>query len=405
MILSFRNLFRHRRRSLIAFTAVIFGTVSLLLAGGFIEWVYAANRHAAIESRLGHIQVTRPGYFERGFAEPFAFLMPESDAVLDFLHHMPEVAVITPRLSFSGLISRGEHTISFLGEGVVPKTEARVSRQVAILRGGPLPSADDKGVILGEGLAANLGADIGDHVVLLVTKQSGGINAVEATVRGVFQTPSKSFDDYALRVPLAVAQRLLNVSGVHSWVVLLKSTGQTDAVVRRLRARFSHDASGPLEFTPWYKLADFYNKTVALFSRQMNVLRAMIAVIVVLSVSNTMIATIFERTGEIGTLLALGYQRRRIVRLFVGEGLWLGVLGGIAGIVIGWLVAQIISAVGIPMPPAPGMAFGFNAKILLTPMLAVEGFLLIMVTTAAASIYPAWRASRLVIVDALRHNR
>lgn len=403
-MLSFRNLFRHGRRSLVALSAVIFGVVALLLAGGFIEWIYSATRQAAIESRLGHIQITRPGYFERGFAAPFDFLIPEHDSLIDSVRRFPEVEVVTPRLAFSGLISRGEHTISFLGEGVIPKTEARVSQQLHILRGALLPSADDKGVILGQGLAANLGADVGDRVVLLVTKPSGGINAVEVTVRGVFQTASRSFDDYTLRVPLVAAQHLLDITGVHTWVVLLKKTGQTDTVLQRMRSRFPHDASGPLEFTPWYKLADFYNKTVALFSRQMNVLRAMIAVIVVLSVSNTMIANIFERTGEIGTLLALGFRRRTILRLFVGEGLWLGVLGGILGSIVGWLASQIISSVGIPMPPAPGMAVGFDGKILLTPMLAVGSVLLIIVTTAAASVYPAWRASRLVVVDALRYN-
>jgi len=387
-----------------AFSAVIFGTVSLLLAGGFIEWVYAANRQAVIESRLGHIQISRPGYFERGFAQPFAFLMPENDPVVSSIKHLPEVDIVTPRLAFSGLISRGEHTISFLGEGVQPATEARVSRQLAILRGRQLASADDKGVILGEGLAGNLGADIGDRVVLMATKPSGGINAVEVTVRGVFQTSSKSFDNYALRVPLALAQRLLRVSGVHNWVVLLKDTGKTKAVLQHLRAKFSRDSSGPIEFTPWYELADFYNKTVALFSRQMNVLRSMIAVIVVLSVSNTMIANVFERTGEIGTLLALGYRRRRIVGLFVSEGLLLGVFGGMLGAAVGWVAALVISTIGIPMPPAPGMAFGFDAKILFTPMLTGGSFVLIAMTTVMASLYPAWRASRLIIVDALRHN-
>ncbi|MEJ2553417.1 MAG: FtsX-like permease family protein [Gammaproteobacteria bacterium] len=388
-----------------AFSVVTFGLVALLLAGGFIEWIYSAGRESAIESQLGHIQITRPGYFERGFAEPFAFLMPEHTPVMDRVARLPEVKMITPRLAFSGLISHKDHTISFLGEGVVPKTEAQVSRWLAMMRGAQLASADDKGVILGAGLAANLGAGVGDRVVLMVTKLNGGFGAVEVTVRGVFRTPSKSYDDYALRVPLAVAQRLLNVSGVHTWVVLLKNTAQTDAVLHYLQAKFPRDSSGPFEFTPWYKLSDFYNKTVALFSRQMNVLRAMIAIIVVLSISNSMIANVFERTGEIGTLLALGYRRRRIVGLFMGEGLLLGVLGGILGVVVGWLAAQIISAVGIPMPPSPGMAFGFDAKILLTPMLVVGGFLLIVVTTVAASLYPAWRASRLVIVDALRYNR
>ena len=131
----------------------------------------------------------------------------------------------------------------------------------------------------------------------------------------------------------------------------------------------------------------------------------MIAIIVVLSVSNNLVANVFERTGEIGTLLALGFRRRRIVGLFIGEGLLLGVLGGILGAVVGWIAAEIISEIGIPMPPAPGMAFGFNAGITVTPRLAVGSFLLIVTTTVVASIYPAWRASRLVIVDALRHNR
>ena len=405
MVLSFRNLFRHKRRSLMAFSAVIFGAVALLVAGGFIDWIYAASRQYVIESRLGHIQITRQGYFERGFAAPFTFLMPDNDSVVDAVRHLPEVEMVTPRLAFTGLISHGEHTISFLGEGVVPETEGQVSRQVAILRGRQLAPEDDQGVILGEGLAANLGANVGDRVVLMATKPNGGFNAVEVTIRGVFQTSTKSFDDYALRVPLSVAQHLLNVSGVHTWVVLLKDTDQTKQVLHYLQAKFSHDDSGPIEFTPWYKLADFYNKTVALFSRQMNVLRGMIAIIVVLSVSNTMIANVFERTGEIGTLLALGYRRRRIVGLFMGEGLLLGVLGGIFGVVAGWAAAKIISTIGIPMPPAPGMAFGFDAGILLTPMLAVGSFLLIVITTVMASLYPAWRASRLAIVDALRHNR
>ena len=388
-----------------AFSAVTFGVVALLLTGGFIEWIHSASRQHVIESRLGHIQITKPGYFSRGFAEPFAFLMPGHDPMIDIVRHLPEVEMVTPRLAFSGLISRGEHTISFLGEGVVPETEARVSRQLVILRGKQLVSANDEGVILGEGLARNLGADVGDRVVLMATKLDRGINAVEVSVRGVFQTSSKSFDDYALRVPLALAQRLLRVSGVHSWVVLLKDTGKTEAVLQSLRANFSHDNSGPLEFTPWYKLADFYNKTVALFSRQMNVLRAMIVMIVVLSVSNTMIANVFERTGEIGTLLALGYRRHRIISLFVSEGLLLGMLGGVLGSAIGWMAALVISAIGIPMPPSPGMAFGFDAGILLTPMLALGSFLLIAATTVTASLYPAWRASQLVIVDALRHNR
>ena len=388
-----------------AFFAVTFGVIALLLAGGFIEWVYWATRQGAIEERLGHIQITRPGYYERGFADPFAFLMPKNTPVVDFVKHFPEVEVVTPRLEFTGLISLGDHTISFMGEGVMPETEARVSQGLTMLRGGRLVSAHKDQVILGEGLARNLGADVDDRVVLMATKPNGGLNAIEVTVGGIFQTSSKTFDDYALRAPLALAQRLVNVSGVHSWVVLLKHTDQTDEVLRKLKARSKDDGTAALEFTPWYKLADFYNKTVVLLSRQMNVLRGMIAIIVVLGISNTMIANVFERTGEIGTLLALGFRRRRIVELFIGEGLLLGIFGGIVGMVIGGVLAKIISVVGIPMPPSPGMSAGFDAQILVTPLLVAGSVFLIIVTAVVASIYPALRASNLIIVDALRHNR
>ncbi len=405
MVLAFRNLFRHRRRSLTAFSSVTFGVIALLLAGGFIEWAYWAGRQGVIESRLGNIQIARPGYFEGGFAKPFDYLMPETSTVIDAVRKIPGVEVVTPRLAFTGLISYGNNTISFMGEGVVPQTEARVSRQLTMISGRDLASRDDKGVILGEGLNRNLGAKIGDRVVLLSTKPNGGINAIEVTVRGIFHTTSESFDNYALRVPLPLAQRLVNVSGVHSWVVLLNNTEQTDQVLKYLQANFTHDGSGAIKFTPWYQLADFYNKTVALFSRQMNILKAMIAIIIVLSLSNTMVANVLERTGEIGTLLALGCRRRRIVGLFVSEGMLIGLLGAVAGLAFGWVLAQIISALGLHMPPAPGTAFGFDAKIFVTPEIAAGSLLLSVVTSTVASFYPAWRASRLVIVDALRHNR
>ena len=72
---------------------------------------------------------------------------------------------------------------------------------------------------------------------------------------------------------------------------------------------------------------------------------------------------------------------------------------------VGWLLAALISWIGIPMPPPPGMSEGYAGEIILTPGLTVQAFLLALATTLLASIYPAWRASRMEIVDALRHQR
>jgi ABC-type transport system, involved in lipoprotein release, permease component len=99
-------------------------------------------------------------------------------------------------------------------------------------------------------------------------------------------------------------------------------------VLVSLRDRFRDQA---LEFVPWYRLADFYNKTAELFSRQVAVLRIIIAVIIVLSISNSMMMSVLERTAEIGTALALGTRRGGILRQFLTEGASLGVFGGLLG--------------------------------------------------------------------------
>jgi putative ABC transport system permease protein len=160
-----------------------------------------------------------------------------------------------------------------------------------------------------------------------------------------------------------------------------------------------------LQVIPWYELADFYNKTVALFSRQVGVMKLIVAIIIVLSIANVMTMSVMERTGEIGTALALGVPRTRILAQVMIEGLALGAVGGATGVVVGAALAKIISAIGIPMPPPPGMARGFSGSIFVTSGIAFEALVLAVVTGLVASAYPAWRASRMVIVDALRHNR
>ena len=130
-----------------------------------------------------------------------------------------------------------------------------------------------------------------------------------------------------------------------------------------------------------------------------------IAVIIVLSISNTMMMNVLERTSEIGTRLAMGSTTRQILRQFIYEGLTIGLIGGTLGLTLGGLLASLISYIGIPMPPPPGMSQGYSGEILITGTLAINAFMLALGTTLLASIYPAWKASRLEIVDALRHSR
>ena len=397
-----RNIVRQRRRSAVAVGAVAFGITALILASGFIERIFLDFREDTIKSQLGHLQITRPGYHDAGKADPYAFLLPDTVPELEAPNVAHEIKTVAPRLSFSGLISHGESTLSFIGDGVSPENEAAFDGGLQISAGKNLSADKPRDIIMGEGLARNIGVGVGDRVVLLASTASGGTNAVEVTVRGLFSTVTKSYDDAALRVPLVTARELLRTKGSHTWIVLLDDTSKTDVILARLRSKLPQDQ---FEVVPWYQLSDFYNKTAVLFTKQIQGLRVIIALIILLSISNTMIMSVLERIGEIGTAMALGVKRSGILRLFLSEGALLGCFGGILGLLVGVALAEVISAIGIPMPAPPGKTHGYIGGILVTWNMGLESFLLAVVTTLLASIYPAWRASRMQIVDALRHNR
>ena len=400
--LAARNLRRNTRRTLVATLTVAFGIVAYMLAGGFIAWIFEQMREGTIHSQLGHIQIVRPAYFEKGIADPYAFLLPEQSAQQKSVEAIAGFRSLAPRLSFSGLISHGDTTIAFLGDGVDPELEKPVSTQVTIVSGRDLAGADQKAVLLGEGLARSLGVKVGDVVVLLATSASGGPSAVEVTVAGIFATTAKEYDDSALRLPIQVTQKLMKVSGATSWVVLLDKTERTAESANVLAKTLP---PGNFEVVPWTALADFYNKTVVLFSRQVNVVKFIIGLIIVLTISNTQMMSVLERTTEIGTGLAIGQRRKTVLRMFVSEGVLIGFAGGVLGIVLGLILARVISAIGIPMPPPPGMASGFIGQILVAPGLAFDALILALLTAFLASVMPAWKASRMNIVDALRYNQ
>lgn len=400
--LALRNLRRNTKRTLVAVATVACGIVAFLLAGGFINWIFHDMREATIHSQLGHFQIVRPGYFEKGIADPYSFLLPANSGELTQLEKTSGVTSITPRLAFSGLASFGDVTVVFSGEGIDPVRERPISSRITIKEGRDLESIDEASAILGEGLAKSLGVKPGDLIVLLGTAANGSANAIEVTVAGTFFTIYKDYDDTALRLPVPLARKLMRVDGATSWVALLEKTELTSPIISAVTPTLP---AAQFQLVPWTDLADFYNKTVVLFSKQVDVVKIIIGLIIILTISNTQTMSVLERTAEIGTSLAIGLRSSEILGLFLLEGALIGIVGGILGVVLGYGLAEAISAVGIPMPPPPGMARGYTGQILISSSLALDALVLALLTTLLASVMPAWKASRMNIVDALRCNQ
>src|SRR5204862_6652769 len=178
----------------------------------------------------------------------------------------------------------------------------------------------------------------------------------------------KAYDDRLLRIGLPEIQRVLDLEGgeVQSVVLLLDATDNT-ARVRESLERLIRDAGLDLEIKTWEDLALRYHQVRERFGRIFAVLTLIVSIMVVFGITHPMTMAIFERTREIGTVMALGTRRRGVVAMFVLEGFVLGVLGALAGLALGGVLAKAISAIGIQRPPAPGPARGFRLQIVRVP--------------------------------------
>jgi putative ABC transport system permease protein len=304
------------------------------------------------------------------------------------------------RLGFSGLINNGRGDLPILGEGVESEREAMIGSAIAMVAGRPLAAGDEFAIVVGEGLASALKLKVGETVNLLLTTREGAMNTLDFRLVGVFRSLSKEYDARAVRVPLAAAQELTAVSGVNAVVVLLSDTERTDSARAALEARLP----AGFEVKTWRELADFYNNTAALYERQFGVLQAIILVMVLLSVANSVSMTLHERTAEFGIMRALGGTRRDVFRLAMLETVILGAAGATLGMVVGATLAAVISAIGIPMPPPPNSESGFVATIRIVPTVLAAALALGFVAAVVAALVPARRIAGIPVVDALRHG-
>ena len=381
--------------------AIVVGVASLILSGGFVRDIVVQLGEALIHSQSGHIQVNRRGFFEAGTRSPEKFLIDEPKPLREQIASIVEVDDVLARSGFSGLLSNGRAELAIIGEGVEPGREERLGTYLKIRAGRQLTDQDAYGLLIGDGVARTLKLEPGDQVTLLVSTAGGALNTLDLEVVGVFQTFSKDFDARAVRIPLAAAQTLLDTQGVNTLVVALKETDATAAVADRLGRSID---PAQFEVKAWYELSDFYGKTVDLYERQFGVLRLIILFMVLLSVANSVNMTVMERVGEFGTMMALGNHRWHTFRLIAAESAVLGLAGSVIGVALGVALAAAVSAIGIPMPPPPNSDLGYTARIQIVPLEIALAFAVGMAATVAASILPAWRATRTPVVDALRQN-
>jgi putative ABC transport system permease protein len=409
LVIPLRNVLRNRRRTAITLMVIVFGAMALMLSGGFFANSYEGLRERTIRNGLGHVQVVTEPFLKDGEEKPLANGIQDYRALQARLEQFPHVVGTTGEVGFVGLISNGEKSEAFMGRGVDPAREQQIGFTTNIKDGQALSMTEstEEGAeyeaLLGMGLASTLRAKVGDILTVMSTTTDGSLNGVDVKVVGLFSTGVKEFDDRALKVKLATAQTLVGAERVTRIIIKLDETPHTDAVVEAINTSGLEAGGIKLRARSWSELATFYHQVVRMYDAIFLVLGVIIAVLVVLSSSNTMMMAVLERVQEVGTLMAIGARRWQVLGIFIIEGFLVGSLGAAIGLVMSFLAIKGINAANILLPPPPTFSTGIPLKINFVPRLCLGVFVLVTLTQTVSAFLPSIKAARLKIVDALRH--
>jgi putative ABC transport system permease protein len=404
LLLAFRNAFRNRRRTLMTLLMVGGGVTGLLLSGGFFAFMIDGLREHTISEGLGHLQIFTAEHLRRDEVHALDTGIENWRQVVANVQTSPHVRGVAPRIDFYGMVSNGQKSSVFMGAAVDPAAESSLGFTPRLASGrdlNPNPAGEVEALI-GSGLAKSMNVKVGDGLTLLAVTSDGALNGVDVQIAGIVKTGYDEMDARYLRVTLASAQRLLQSDRVTNLVVGLDSTDNTDAAAAAMAPRLQ-GLSQPMILKKWIDLATYYLQVRNMFFGIFIFLGIIVFFMVLMASVNTLLMAMFERTREIGTMLAMGTPRLWIVLLLMIEATLTGAMGAAAGVLVGNLLASIINASGLHMPPPPGLTVPISFHVLHIPALMIGSSLVVILSLALASILPAIRASRLQIAEALSY--
>ena len=384
--LAILNLLRNKRRTLVMLLTITLGIGALFFFDGLNHGVLTTYRENTIHFRWGHGQLNTRGYRENNWEKPWEHWMTATPDFLGKIRSLPGVSHVFPRIDFYTLVTNGQVNIAAKGTGVDGHEEAEFFDESNIIAGSNLRDQPD-GALIGVGLANSLNAKVGSRLTLFTNNVYGSYNGVDVTVVGIFQNGIKELDDRYFRMQRQKVNELLETDKIESIAIGLKSNQRWEDF-----ARAAESLLPDLEPTSFEELDKFYyQNSVIWLGQQFRILMTIILIIVLLGIVNLVSFTILERTREIGNLRANGESSFAVMKLFFQESLLTGIIGGVLGIILTYIVNELFFRGGILMPPPPGLTKAFLVKVMLRPEWAIMAVIEGIIVALFATIVASWR--------------
>ena len=409
--LAIKNLLRYKRRTLLTGLLIVVGVVAVIVFSGLSGSFKQAIVGQITDSVLSHVQVHRKGYLASIDNLPLDRMMPPKafEKLEGLLSGAEGIAAYSPRIKFGAMLSNYTQTTNVRLNGIDP---AKEQKTVPLLASRVKDAAHDDvllkpgEVLLPEILAKGMDLKTGDTMVLVANNKEGSVNGMTFKVAGIVESlMGPGGRDGYLHIDDSVALLRMETPEISEVAIRVKNFGNLKTVAGKLNdlvAPLTNKQGGPMfEVHTWEQLTPFYN-IIRMIDVMTLGIRIILIAVVLISVLNVMMMSVYERVREIGTLAAMGTRPGRIMALFVAEGICLGLAGAITGSVIGTGVLWIMNLTGVDV------AFGSNNQIFtLAPTISLAEValtcIIVLGVSILASLQPAAKAAGLEPVEALRH--
>lgn len=403
LLLAWRNIWRHKRRTVLNLLAIAFGTGLLVFNLALQLGSYDAMVENSTQMFFGQFQIQDKSYQSKPRMEN---TIADIEARAEKLRKQLALDRITVRANGFALLSTENRSFGVFLVGMQPESEAKVTTLPGLVRQGSFFSqADQEGIVIGESLAKNLKVKQGDELTLLGSGLDGSLAATVLKIRGIFRSGSNDLDRQFAVISFTTFQDVFSMQGHgHAIVVGIHDVDRMKSIETYLKKVLKEEKN--LRVLNWEKLLPGMKELIELDFASGWFFYGSLIVIIAFSILNTFLMSALERTKEFGVMLALGFQPHNISLLIIVEAIFLGLIGACLGILLGSLINMYFLTYGFSIPGMEEFARQFNMPDRIYPKISLvtvfTGPIIVFGSTLLAALYPSFRIRKLRPVEAMR---